>query len=394
MPRVLYDEVGVLYDSPGVQYDGLRILETSRASYRVQVFAFADNTSFGIGNLVADLELVKNVGYADYINDVPEAFFTLDQGDPKIATLLPYIGRAHVRVLRNGDVVWAGWLMDTDEEHEDVIFYCYGYLGGLFWMLSDWNQTWTNAQINTIVSDLWTRAKSGLSKSLLAFVQTGTIEAPTTTTGGSTPIVLPNFRSFYSVILTVFQQLAAVGMSNTANTVVFEITHSSTPTFNFWKNRGSLKADARLEFGGNVLKYRRRRKLVYRRNDVYAVGSAPHDVVMRDNQADTADFDTWGRRMGSALFGWARDEAELQRANQHRLKIAKREDVDLTLITKANSIVPPGATGASVMLSDLVPVSLRRGVTQLEETFQLIGYQTIAQRGVEHVHLMFQEQRV
>lgn len=362
------------------------------AEYRVQIFAFANTTTFGVGALVAELELAKYIGYADYLNDVPEAFFSLNQEDPKLASLMSYVGRSHIRILRNDQIVWTGWLMDSDESEEDVIFYGYGYTAGLFWSVTDWNQTFIKQQIGQIVSALWTRAKSGLSQSTLGFVTTGTIEAPVTTTGGATPIQLELYTAYHKIILYAMRELAALSIANTGNTVVFEITHSATPTFNLWKDRGAQKPNALLEYGNQILRFRRQRSLVYRRNDLYVVGAAPHNLVLRSNPNDTADFNTWGRRMGSTFFSWARDETELSRAASRRLTLAKREDSDLRLSLKANSVVPPGASGSLFILGDEIPVRINKGVTQINGTyFQVVGHQTIAMRGVEVVHLLLQE---
>lgn len=360
--------------------------------YRVQVFAFANATDFGIGPMVAELELAKYVGWGKYLNDVPEAFFSLNQEDPKLALLLNYVGRSHVRVLRNNEVVFAGWLMDTDESENDVIFYCYGYAAGLFWTLTDWNQTWSKKQINEIVSDLWTRAKTTLTQSTLGFVTTGTIEAPVTTTGGATPIVLETFTAYHKIILFAMRELAALATSNTGNSVVFEITHSTTPTFNFWKDRGAQKPNALIEYPKNITRFRRRRSLVFRRNDIAVVGAAPHNIVLRANPTDAADFNTWGRRQGAAFFSWARDETELARAANRRLVLAKREDVDLRLSMAANSILPPGVSGATFDLADEIPVRIKKGLTQIDGYyFQAVGTQVLQMRGVEVVHLLLQE---
>jgi len=93
--------------------------------YTVRVYDMT-GANFGPGNLIAQFRWAKNVGWGDYLLDVPEAFFTLNQDDPSIALLRAYKDNAHVRLYRDADLVWGGFLGEWDATETDAVFYCYG----------------------------------------------------------------------------------------------------------------------------------------------------------------------------------------------------------------------------------------------------------------------------
>lgn len=359
-------------------------------TYRVQIYGFADTTTYGVGSLLAEFENAKNVGWGEYLNDVPEAFFTVNQDDPKVQLIRPYKGRAHVRIYRNADLVFGGWLGEFDANDDDVVVYAYGYLAATYWMVSDWNTQHKDVQIDTIVSALWTRIKTTLTNSLLGWVTTGTIEAPVTTSGGSTAIVLPYYAMYYKRALFAFRELAAIGMSDTTNTVVFEITPSGT--FNFWKNRGQDRPEVLFELGdGKVAGFRELSFPVFHRNDLPVVGSAPNDLLLRTEATNSSDITTYGRRMEPIYFSWIRDETELERASALRLARALRDDTEIQLRFFPDAVAPLHANGGAWRLGDRVKVKVQRGITNIDEYRMVTGCQVVWTRGAEHVRIMTQQ---
>lgn len=348
------------------------------------------NGTRGPGDVVAELENAKNVGHSEYANDVGEAFLTVSQGDSKLADLQPYLeGVLHMQILRDNTLVWSGWLGELDEEGDDVIIYGYSYVAGLFWYHTDWGQAWTGATMGTIITDAWNRAKTTLSDSMLNWVTTGTIETPVTTSGGSTAIVLPKYEANYKRILFVMQEMAGMAASDTTNRVIFEITPAGV--FNFHKNKGASLTNVRLEYGAIVSDYNRIRSPMDRRNVVYAVGSSPHDIVLRRTDEDAADRSANGRREESLFYSWVRDATELERVNKLRLGRALRTDNLLALSLKPNSIVPARASGQEYSIGDMVPVLIDNGITQLDDYMLITGQQVIWRRGVEKVRLIVQD---
>ena len=365
--------------------------------YRLRCSAFLDTTNFGVGTAIAEPSRIKNLGWGKYLNDVNELFVTLDQDDTQLAALRDYEGKHHIQVLRQQDSgpwesVWRGWgAMEVDANYRDAVLTGYGYSSGLWWLHTDWDQAWTSQEVGTIISDLWTRAKTTHTQSNLGFVTTGTIQAPVTTSGGGTPIVLPSYRTYNKRILLAMQELVALSASDTNNGVVFEITDGDTPTFNLWKNLGTDRTDQLWQLGGAVVDFRQIKLPVLHRNEILAVGSPASSAIYRYTTADAGDINDYGRRQESLFLSWVRDETELQRVTNRRRAMAVREDIYLELRFRKGRVIPPGATGASFALADRVRVNINRGITNVDEYRLVSGVQVLYVSGAEHVRALTQQ---
>ena len=365
--------------------------------YRVIIHK-ASGSTFAVGDVLVEFENVKNIGYADYLNDVGEAFFTIEQDDPKLVGLKSYIGTAHVKIIRDGRVVWRGILSEHEATANDVVFYAYGFEGALFWLQTDWNQTWKDKQIDSIVTDLWNRARSGLTYSQLGFVTTGTIQAPVTTSGGATPIVLPLYKTYYKRILFALKELVAISTSDTTNVCYFDIEYSTTPTnnaatFNLWKN-GSTDTDIVLEYGVNVRNFEERYVPIMGRNDILGVGSGARNQLYRvrdQESAGLAGYIAFGRRQEPVYLSWVRDEEDLTRVIGLRAARALRSDVDVSLYLTPGALLPFRVAYPDYWLGDRMRVRIDCGVTQIDKLMMMVGQQVFAVRGHEVVIPIMQE---
>lgn len=362
-------------------------------TYRVQVRAFADTVTFGPGDLIAEFDNPMNVGWADYANDVPEAYFTVHQDSRLLPLLRGYEGRCHVWIYRDDDLVHQGWWLEHDATPNDVVIYSYGYLAGTYWLHTDWNQEWTSQTVGQIVTDLWNRAQTTHTQSNVGFVADGTIEVPVTTSGGATPLTLPSYRAYYKRILFALKEMAAISMSDTTNAVLFEIPPAASPVFNFWKNRGVDRPDLRFDWGDSKIAWFSDQKLpVWQRSELLAVGSAPNNVLLRKSVSDATTLDLIGRRQEAVYLSWVRDETELDRVMRLRLAKAMRTDIDLTLRFHPGAVIPLHAAGAGYNATDRAKVVIDRGITSVDDYLRVIGTQVVALRGAEHVRFLLQEQ--
>lgn len=365
---------------------------SNHPQYAVVIYA-RNPSDLSIGARILEVNSPKNIGWADYLNDVPEAFFSLHQDDPQCAELAPHLGQAHIRIYRidsaTGEraVVWAGIFgTETDEQAGDIIFYSHGYIAATYWLTTDWDQAWDTVTIDTIIANVWTRAKTGIANSELAWVTTGTIQAPATTSGGTTPIILPVYTTFFKPILSVMREMAAVGRSDTTNATVFEITHSATPTFNFWGAKG---ADTNLVYvygGGEVRDFWYQRLEAHRRNEIHAVGTSPRELTLRTTQTATPGLR--GRRTAPIYLQWVRDQTELERVAKLRLAKANRNHFRLGLQFFPGTCIPPGMTYSPFDLADRLTVKINKGSTQVDEMMIVIGVQVMYSDGMEHVTLI------
>lgn len=371
--------------------------------YRIIIREFAGPYNYAPGPVLLEIADWYNIGWGDYVNDVPEAFFTILQkeGDYAYDMLRQYEGRAHVEIRRNGDVVWKGWLMESDATDRDVVFYCYGYLAGLYWSATNWAQTWTGQNIATIVTQSYdtavARQVNGQYVSMLRWIPKGVIQAPVTTTGGSTPIILPTYKVHHKRLLFMYRELAAIAMSDTQNTAVFEIRNDEAPEFQFYADRSVDRPNLSFEWGDDqVAGFRSLRAPVHRRTRLYGVGSNPQNLALRYTlTAGDSTLATHGLREEAMYLAWVRDQTELERVVKLRGARANRVDNDLMLRFYPNSVHPPRhrfGDPEDWRLADRVRVKIDEGVTSINAWFHAIGAQvTVGRGGVERMSLVLQE---
>jgi hypothetical protein len=124
---------------------------------------------------------------------------------------------------------------------------------------------------------------------------------------------------------------------------------------------------------------------------MYAVGSSPNNTALRKSGEDLTDMDTWGRRQDALYMTWVRDGTELQRASDFRASRALRDVTDLTLRFYPNTMIPPGATGATFGMADTVHVNIDRGLTNIDHDLLVSGVQALWTGGSEHVNVLLQD---
>lgn len=368
------------------------------------------DANLGPGKVVKVIENPHSLGWSEYVNDVGEAFFTIMQDDPKSGHPLldsnegpppdeniwrlqdMIINGYHMEIYRNGEKVWGGWIGESDETNEDTIVYGYSYASGLYSLLSDWDQEWTATDVHTIISDLWTRAKTTLSDSPLAWVTTGTIQSLWSTEGGPTTLQMPFYNIFRKRILLAMKELTAYAISDTNNKVVFEITPDGT--FNLWRNLGTtlFKSGWSSMSTGNIRSFHRVTKPVDRRTDLYAVGSSPNDIDLQHTESIAGDRSFIGRREEPIYLQWVRDQTELERVAAIRMKRAAKVDTDLSVSFFPDTIIPYRATGAKFTLTDDIWIALRgSGVSDVSEIKTIVGQQVIFHRNAESVKLILED---
>lgn len=342
-----------------------------------------------------------NIGYSRIVGNIPMMFFSLSQDDPQAraalasttANIFGYDADnavpLHFMLYRNNELVWAGLgPLEVDETSQDLIVYCYGYDAALYWTLTDWDVTYTSQTVKQIVDDVFADGQAK-SNSMMAWLTSGTTQAPVTTSGGSTAITLPSYKANYKRILFVLRELAAYSASDTTNRVWFEITPSGV--FNFWKDKGASKASPVLVYPSkNVLDVRRYRMPVDMRTKLYGVGTSPRDTALRTSSENTTLSEARGLREDSIYMQWVRDSDELSRVTKHRRIMATKVDRQITLTLAPNSIPPIGATGGLEMMADY-NLYLNKGSIQTNTRKLLVGNQVAFIDGREYVRPTFQD---
>jgi hypothetical protein len=376
------------------------------SSYRVQVWN--TDTDFSPSTLIAEFENPKNLGYAAYLNDIGEAFFTISQYDPKV-NIRSVEGKAHVFIIRddgtNQDVVWRGILAEHDANARDVVFYAYGYEHLLHSLYTKWNHKWRNEKIagdgGRPINELWIRAKQ-FNKSPVQWITSGTFQAPVTVSNGSVQLVLNRYRANWKRIITVMKELVAVATSDTDNIVYLEIDYPVDPTdqsatFNFWKDRSSDATDIRLEWGGVVMDFNDRFTPVDKKNQTLGVGTGPRNQLYYFTHKitdGTFGRNTFGLRQQNMYLSWVRDRKELKRIVRRRTRLGLREDVNMWVRCFPDTIPPYRATNSSHYLGDRIYTDIQHGVTNVNKWLHFMGEQVVFVNGREYVQPMLEDRSV
>jgi len=229
---------------------------THDIQYHAIIFSQDANGGPGDPKMELDADML-NVTWQASLNFPGQAAFTLSRFNPKLANLL-YM-QDHIKIYRETagttTCVFAGKVVKPSKGPRDSVVYCWDYISFLQRSRTGYKTLYPSKKIGTeIMRPEWEIAKA-VAGSPFAFVASGTFEDPLAL-DGSTPIVV---NSSFGVIdfdrLFTFHALAEMAMANTANTVVFEITRTTPHTFNFWKNRSTVRETWHLSYPGNVIDY-------------------------------------------------------------------------------------------------------------------------------------------
>jgi hypothetical protein len=365
------------------------------------VYAADTANDFAVGDLIAEFQNAKNVGYAWYLNDIPEAFWTVNQDDDKIG-IRSHEGLAHVFILRNNEVMWRGILSEHDAVNEDVIYYAYGYEFLLYHLYTVWGMKWKGAYIagftGSVINRLWKRARE-IVYSQAAWISTGTIETPVTTSGGSTPIKLNTHKLYYKRILHAMKEVTAIATSDTTNVVFMEMDYPLDPTdhsvtFNYWKNKTTDREGVRLTKPGNVIDFSDRYVPIFNRNQIYGVGTGPRGQLYRATASQGSGprgAVAFGKRHESIYLSWVRDYDELLRISRLRRAKAMREDVSISVRTYPDTLLPARATGSGYNIGDRIRVDVQKGDTAIDKLMFVVGEQVVWSGGREFVQPLMED---
>ncbi len=224
--------------------------------YHVIVYSPDANGGPGLPKLELTPD-VLNLTWQQALNGAGQAAWSMVRFNPKLSSI-DYM-KDHVKIIRRckhaDRVVFSGKIVRPDEGSRDTILYAWDYAAFLQRSRTGYKTLYPNKKIGTeIVAPEWNLAKT-VDTSPFAFVATGTIEDPLAD-DETTPITV---NDQFGVVdfdrLFTFYALAEMSMANTDHTVVFEITREAPHTFNFWKNKGSVKTNYHFSYPGNLLDY-------------------------------------------------------------------------------------------------------------------------------------------
>ena len=199
---------------------------------------------------------VKNLVWQRTLNLPGNAAFTLMQDSPLLGDL-EYL-KQHIAIFRedrNGvERVFRGKIVQPDFGAVDTVVLCWDYLAffqrvRVEYYLNNKRKRYSRKKLGWIVRDLWKRSIK--ANSPIKFVKIGEIQNPRGD-DDSTAIKTGNHFGIAGLqdLLTIYYDLAEMGMTNTDNTVAFEVDENDK--FNFYRDRRADKKTFSLSYPGTV----------------------------------------------------------------------------------------------------------------------------------------------
>lgn len=364
---------------------------------RLVVEVLSDSAAnHGPSTLKAVIHDAAKIGWSRYSRFPSNAFFTLRQSSTHNAALVP--GLDHVRVWYINEVtgygpklVFAGRLGDPSESGDDVVWTAWSYIAELALSRTGYEVYYKSKQIKAVVEAEWERdeasgkfANYGAKKrgnSLLEHVATGTIQNPKAEDGTSEMLTDPAFGVIDVPRLLLFFDLSEIGRANTSQNTTFEITHATSPTFNFWRDRGSAYTAQALIYPGVVKDFRFVPGVLDIRNDLATIGTKKgKNVEMTAEQTSgTYGITSFGRRQDTftikTLSGYPKLANDTARSTAQS-SITKRAVREASRLTRALQLdVRPDLFEPfdGWDIEDTVPVEIGSGRTSIDGTYRIVG---------------------
>lgn len=339
------------------------------------------SASWGPNTKLAEIWDARNLGWSRYDRLTGRAFFTLSQSSPHLSLLDKL--KTHVRITRvatSGNTeVFNGLVVDPDTTGDDVVLSAVDYLGLLGVSRCGYKIMYQKSALGTgIVSPEWTLAKNATG-SRVGFVSTGTIEDPVGTDGTTKIRTNTTFGLMDQTRLRVFYDLTEMARANTVYHVTYEITRTSTFTFNFWKNRGSASVIP-LVLNGTVKDYRRVHGWGAYRNDIATLGTTTGggatEIISKDTSAITALGlwqDAGSIRTVMGIAGKTTEKDQQKAATDRMLQRAKQQTDALALELVTGAIEPFSGWD----ICDTMYVEVSNGMDAVATTMRVVGVRTV-----------------
>jgi hypothetical protein len=362
------------------------------------------SSTHGPNQLKAIVSGAAKMGWSWYSRFPASAFMSLRQDDPVNAEIIP--GLDHLRVYYVNDatgygpvLVFNGRFGDPDESGDDVVWTAWSYLAELALSRTGYEVYYKSKQIKTIVEDEWSRDESSgkfkdygakvRADSLLKHVTTGTIQNPKASNGSSEMLTDPQFGVIDVPRLLLFFDLTEIGRANTTQNTTVEISRSTTPTFNFWRDRGSAIAGKRLTYPGVIRDFRHVPGVVDVRNDLATIGQkkGKNVEIIATQDSGTYGITAFGRRQDTfaikTLSGYPKltDETAKSSAQvsitQRAVKEASQPTRALQLDVRPDLFEPFDGWD----IEDTIDVEISRGRTSIDRSYRIVGVRGMLDRG-------------
>lgn len=327
--------------------------------------------------------------YSKELSDYGEAKFRLRSNDPLLTTFGDIIEphKYHIRIRRNGTIVWQGVIVDNTERTKNYIeVVAVQYLYYLDKILirrdaetvsgdgKDNFKLFNSGTMSAAVSTILSNAVSDFgSNHPLATLTAGTVENPDYPKGFTDGTnALTGAWSFSSTIAlqfdyqTAYYVLKAFGNYTNAD---FEITEDLV--FNFKKFIGNRDNNVTFHYGqrGNIVDYnstRLGRRMV---NTLWGLAVDTDGKYLHSEQSDSTSVNTYGKLQDAIGFTDVKDDNYLRTRIANSLRFTKTPDDSPLNILLNEKGYPLGQYD----IGDIVNIRIKDNVIDINDRRRVVG---------------------
>jgi len=357
---------------------------------------YSDNANHGPGTLKAVLHDGVKFGWSAYSRFPSQAFVTIKQDSPHNVDIVA--GLDHLRMWYVNEstgygpvLVFAGRMGDPSESGDDVVWSAWTYLAELALSRSGYEVYYKSKQIKAVVDAEWARDEASgkfadygakvQGDSLLKHVATGTTQNPKASDGTAEMLTDPAFGLVDVPRLLLFFDLSEIGRANTTQNTTYEITRSTSPTFNFWRDRGTAVTQQRLTYPGNVKDFRYIPGVLDIRNDLATIGTkkGKNVEIVATQVTGTYGITNFGRRQDmftiKTLSGYPKLANDASKSSaqvsitQRAVKESSQPTRALQLDVRYDQFEPFDGWD----IEDTITVQAKRGRTDIDRSYRIVG---------------------
>jgi len=337
---------------------------------------------------------VSDIAWEWYENDVGRCVFKIPAIDLILnSTSIPANTFQEILIYRDGTLVWQGFVAYVFDVVDSTTVYGLTFMELLKWYSSGYKTIYTAKKIGTeFISPIYDII-AALSNSAFARFTKGTIQDPYVTSTSTAKTVTKTVygEPFFELLQDM------VGISRADSPVgawkqdaVVEITFSETaPTFNFWRDVGSDKADVIYQLDSEIVDFSYGTDFRFVNNDITGFGVISGPTVITSGQNDATSITNYYRRQISPFYGNMTGQSQLDEKSKDFLKNYKDPTRHFS-ITLAAGMTP--FSGYS--MGDAIKIRINRGRLSLDEFFRVVGMEVqLDNKGVEIVKPILERKR-
>jgi len=384
--------------------------------YQIEIWQVISGTLTKVAEVITPQSLAKGgsiLRFTKELSDFGQATFRVSSYDNILTQygdiFVPH--KNHVRIVRNGRVVWRGAIIDNPKRTKEYWeIQCAEYEWYLNRILINRSSsdpaTGTNdgiyrifnsgtmaAAVTAIINEsIATYKQSTNSASILANMTLGQVDNPNyppnlTDSSGAALTGAWNFSSNLQLQLDFQSVLYALKKMGVLSFADFEVNENLV--FNFYSFLGNdLHYDVNFVFNksgtssqSNIIDYNTPRLGQRMLNDIWGIATDTNGTVLHSEQTDQSSIGNYGILQGPAAYADLNDQGILNAQTNAQLNlISKPNETNVTLVLNPSAAYPLGQWD----IGDLVNVQIVNNGINFQDTRRVVGVSVdIKDNGIE-----------